>query len=91
MRTVTPLTDKEEGELSSDGECAEFVGAAPLSSPSNNNNTISNAPTLSSVAAVAFPDAAQIRQQRGGSTAAAERDRDRVAGKNSNEKGVLQG
>ena len=61
MRTVTPLTDKEEGELSSDGECAEFVGAAPLSSPSNNNNTISNAPTLSSVAAVAFPDAAHNR------------------------------
>ena len=91
MRTVTPLTDKEEGELSSDGECAEFVGAAPLSSPSNNNNTISNAPTLSSAAAVAFPDVAHNRQQRGGPTAAVERDRDRVAGKNSNEKGVLQG
>jgi len=27
--SATPLADKEEGELSSDGECAEFSGTGP--------------------------------------------------------------
>jgi len=66
------LADKEEGELSSDGDCAEFVGAGNTSTPS-----LSNAPNSSSAAHLAG------KQPRGGAAA----DRDRAAiGKNSNEK-----